>query len=168
MDRTELEALLARVERAEGPDREIDLLLWAAKENVKLKHFDVGVMSGAQTEVRAVYENDDWKTVAYSMNDCDGSQMRPSFNFEPELPFYTDSIDAAVALVGEKLGSRHVWSINSPSYNRNSQYRSHDWQAHIWSTQKGCGFHQDHKSSGALALCAALLTALIAEEAPDA
>ena len=70
-----------------------------------------------------------------------------------------DSLDAAVALVERVVGARHTWSITSPQYNRDSQYRASDWTAHIWCPQKLHGWHAESRYSGPAALITALLKA---------
>ena len=86
----------------------------------------------------------------------------PSWASHPEpseLPHLTTSLDAAVALVERVVGVRHTWSITSPQYNRDSQYRASDWTAHIWCPQKRHGWHAENRHSGPAALIAALLKA---------
>lgn len=89
----DLRPLLDRIEKAEGPDRELDLLIWVALVANPSKEYNWsdGVWFKDHGEKdRGPY----WRA-------CDHTK---------EAPFYTASLDAALALV-ERVRPGHWWSI---------------------------------------------------------
>lgn len=144
MASADLTALLARVEAAEGPDRELDLALSIALE------FPAH---------RPMTMDDRWAATGIEgKHTLDGNGW---FN----APFFTASLDAALALVARTLGAI-MWSIGNTGddggdaafeadlYAKSGQP---DWEVHTYGP------------SPPLALIAALLRALIAEaETQDA
>lgn len=143
----QLGALLARIENAEGPDRELDGMIaldlagaarfrnWYDDPETKLKHA--------------------WH-VLWKLGEG------PEDGWEP-LPNYTASIDAAVALVEKALpGSGYGCSLRWPEIKRCPSEAAHGWVHH------GDDTHEGDATTPALALCAALLRAVLADEGTSA
>ena len=120
--RADLQALLERVEKAEGPDRELDDAI------------------------------DKWKLDTLLTRDT-------SARFALICPPYTASIDAAVALV-EKMLPGWKWCVQREIHPDNWFF------AYVFIVNEGTSFadHRGMAHGPALALIAALLRALIAQE----
>ena len=143
---TDLRELLKRVERTTVPDREID------RELMRLTHYQDRRYIGCRCwddendtccpgarHLDAVWvdrETDKWATTA-----ADGYE-------------FTASVDAALALIGRVLPG-WAWSVG---------ILSHGAQAYLMSGPRA-KMHGSAAPTPALALCAALLAAMIGEEA---
>lgn len=157
---TDLVALLARVEAAEGPDREIDARLWCWENG----HAFVAISDGRKCWSN--YGDNDsvnprgvpsagWAIFRHKAPDRGNAMLQ---GHQP--PRVSASLDAALALVERVLpgafielsGPRKYLHIPTPVPNR--------WRAE-------CG-HIGWGSTPALALLAALLKALIAAEVEKA
>lgn len=98
MTRSELEGLLERVEKAEGPDRELDALI------------EVATFKTISTDDDLIYA----KPVHRDDNCAKGTFWRKSRSGASlhTAPEYTDSIDGAVALV-ERCLPGWIWDASS-------------------------------------------------------
>lgn len=153
MLRDDLQVLLAKVEAATGPDREIDCLIWKIAEPERTIMFDAGKAFGRGPKHSATYGKlsdfplknwDDWEAVARHI----------------EAPTLTASIDAALALLERMLPENGKveqligWGVSKLSGNE---------------LQFDCFLYIDHGpetraegNTAPLAILAALLKALIA------
>lgn len=122
---TDLQSLLSRIEAASGPDREIDRAIGFALDGWTVRNDITGY-----TDCDAIVTGDGNVFVD------DPGGMYPSF---------TESLDAAVALVEKMLGNR--WNV----------YGVGQAVIHIDDDE----FVRDAGATPALALCAALIKALI-------
>lgn len=132
---TTLQDLLERVEKAEGPDREIDVALWL--------HTTPGATRRG-THVKHAHSDAEW----------DVDETRDATGYLVVVPAYTASLDAALALVERKLPG-WTWRLDSPdsaSEPAFARLSGPEWRS-------GAGWAK----TPALALLAALLRALIAQ-----
>jgi hypothetical protein len=148
---TTLQDLLARVEAAEGPDREIDAAIYNAMvDDGGRKAFRVTDWTRGRAPMLGRY-HDGWLT---GKSDSD--------IYADDLVRFTASIDAALALVERALpdsyvelsGPRKYLHIPTPVPNR--------WCASIVEP----GYRGGWGATPPLAILAALLKAKIAQEAP--
>jgi hypothetical protein len=148
---TDLQALLERVEKAEGPDQEIDAELhWLFKLSDKERAYALKFRE-SNCEGRELY------SIATLVGIITMNYYSP--NARP-VATYTASIDAAVALVEKMLPERDFIDV---FYDCGSWFAvvgihdaKHDWRK--WHSNDGAAM-----DSPALALLAALLRALIAK-----
>ena len=133
-DADALQALLERVEKAEGPDRELDALIWTAA-------------TGHETHYPNPYMREAEGLHAYT--ERRGDDLSRWYR----VPALTDSIDAAVALVESRLIGPS-WSVSS-ALNARVTCAVRGGARH---------FYDAEGNTPALALIAALLRALIASE----
>ena len=142
-----LSALLARVEAAEGPDRELDVAIWAALQGVEVLLF----------EARGGSER-----LAY-----DGDLRWPTWIGQPKL---TASLDLVLALVEMVLPGFHVLLTSRGGPVGAGAYCQ--WRASLKGDYNFVSGRPQIALSGAdrptpgLALLAALLKALIAQAEP--
>lgn len=130
MDKAKLEALLERVEKATGPDRELDAMAFQG--------FDPHFPEGAMQMHAGFIDPANFATGPYT---------------SVKAPAYTASIDAALALV-ERVLPEHDWILQHTNGGLTIACQ--------------LGPNKDRLGWGetpALAILAALLTALIAQEA---
>ena len=136
---TSLSSLLARIESATGPDREIDAALWLAC-------FEPGCV--AFDDIKFHTEHYD-NYISRTFVSCDLGDL-PVDQFDPPLLYYTASLDAAIALC-ERVLPGWSWTVDS-GYAANHQ-KSH---AEAWTgDDEGSG----DAATPALALCAAIIKA---------
>lgn len=142
---TDLKGLLERVEKAEGPDREIDAEIWLA------------LVPGTTRK--------QWSYIhKASGKECFVDETRDATHALINVPSYTASIDAAVALVEKLLpGWRLMVTTPGGAYLMSSDFEPAEEE---WGEPKGFTCAADAKSP-ALALIAALLRALIAQQEPS-
>lgn len=142
----QLAALLERVEKAEGPDREIDAELWALAEGI------------------IWYRIEGDAVIAQHPKHFGGHEYFHGL-LEHTILRYTASIDAAVSLV-EKVLPGWSWLLSS---NGSAHMISPDFEAaeEEWLENKGSTY-ADYGKTPALALCAALLRAVLADEGTKA
>jgi len=136
MKREELSALRERVEKADGPDREIDAMIAVT-------------LDGFQRRYDEVYRKGEWE---FTTND----DLVTDQNWIQHLPRYTGSMDAAARLIQQKLPGwewqlLHEWNdVGAAMINR----------AHINDAASGGVYVSGYGPTPALALIAALLNAL--------
>lgn len=139
---TALEVLLARVEKAEGADRELDALLWCMEENVTFSHL---VGHG--------------ETIIYFEPPRAGSRRCPGW------PGYTASLDAALSLCERVLPG---WIVASIGQQDDRSWWVELWKGAL--TSYSLVADSDSRirfKTPALALIAALLKSLIAQGKAD-
>lgn len=133
--------VIERLEKADGPDRELDMLIFEASGKP---------LPTKMLEQRLKLE---WDSTERTYLFPVGDDMRVRY----EHPRYTASLDAAISLVDRKLPGwrvdvvtggvpRHVGSVSDPERD--------------WSSQQSGG----HKSSAAIALLIAMLCVLEVQE----
>ena len=141
--REDLQALLGRVMEATGGDREIDVLLELHVE----RPTGTGALGMTLAAAIAVYP----ETLDQVANWWRGV-----------IPSYTASVDAVLALV-ERMLPGWRFSVGNDYYDREGPC----WARVFPSEGQHLGSGNCYASTPALALCAALLTALIAQEPAD-
>jgi hypothetical protein len=102
MTSKELIALAERCEAAAGPDRELDMLIWAALNGFTDVH---------DTESKRVEATDAEGVVVRLMGWIDPGEHSRNFTAyggDPAYPFYTASIDAAMTLAIEGVSAPDV------------------------------------------------------------
>ena len=152
---SELQSLLERVEKATGPDREIDCVLRAVLDGYTVREESNQIIARCNAK-----PHDEYMIGAIDP----GREQR---NFTEwrcqtwEAPHATSSLDAVLALVEEKLPGAD-WMLNSgktrpnePRYGAGINFRP---------TPDGAFVHVAESEHAPLALLAALLRALIAQQ----
>lgn len=143
MDRAQLLGLAERVEKASGPDRELDCLIWCATSP---SHFEYHGGDGVLAVVGGFAARLDW---------CD-------------MPHPTSSLDAALTLVPEGWRVAYLGEWDNDALRARGP-----WQAILIRPGQGDCFGPDlsprcnHAATPALALCAASLRALAAQPHAD-
>jgi hypothetical protein len=142
----DLSALLARVEAAEGPDREVDC--------------DLGVALGL------FMVNDDnrlgiGRGKSYVRLDEDGGATAPGQAGDMLVPDYTDSLDAALALCERVLPNDWEFAPKPLWLAAVAQLFDGKWEGKLYRADMGKRFSRVG-ATPALALLAAMLKALIA------
>jgi hypothetical protein len=149
---TDLESLLARVEAAEGPDREIDALICAALHVLPAGEVCPPVAADTAVEWRAF--EDGWVRL-YATNGHVRDQHFLGRHADP----FTASLDAALALCERVLPGADVslFTLRSkrPEARVVTDYDEATDEIYVWEDADG--------ATPALALLAALLKALIAQ-----
>lgn len=133
-----LQALLERVEKAEGPDRELDALIWTAA-------------TGHETHYPNPYMREAEGLHAYT--ERRGDDLSRWYR----VPALTNSIDAAVGLVEKML----------PGFDVCLARVSGEWSADIGPPDSFQAASAKSRPTPALALIAALLKALISQSNPE-
>lgn len=134
----DLTALLARVEAAEGPDREIDALLEVLAQE-----------KSERPDATSVSANDDGSVTTYSHGQKAGRYASHDF---------TASLDAALALCSRVLPG---WELELTSEHRDDAVI---WRVMLGDPLRGM---DGESSTPALALLAAMLKALIAQASTE-
>lgn len=132
---TNLHSLLTRVEAATGPDRELDAHIMCALNGYTM-HEDSNPNDG----IFAFWDGAPWKST------CHNCTIWPS---------PTASLDAALALVGEKLPGWD-WSIHCDNGRAIAGIQP--------PSEDGCDLADCEAATPALAICTAILRALIAKQ----
>lgn len=137
--------LIQKLQSADGPSRELDAEIWAHVGGWKLVTQEDGV------EVRAErYDGDvvsEWESVGFIDS---GGHFRVYMSFEEDLPAYSASLDAALALVGEIAPENARFEICK---------WSKDWAVKWLNWKSGVWYITEHKHP-AIALLIALLRAI--------
>lgn len=154
-----LAELKARVDEAEEGSRELDALIWAAMEGLKVTY--EGPDEG-HSEVWA-----EGLANTYHLGYRDDGQHTKHFTPVLQVDPVSTSVDAALALIEAKLPGYMV--INLCEWEHEVQRARGPWMAQLKprGTQgdlRFLAFSCTHARTPALALCSALLAALIAKE----
>lgn len=157
-----LSDLIARVEAATGPDRELDALIACAADGFfpSLKPWPVSHDDRAMT----------WR-VDFCRYDADGALISPGHGGLQMIREYTGSLDAALALVGRRLPG---WGAVAGIPARLGEHGGRPW-ADVWSSREDERYPwaprqmrptplHSNAATPALALCAALFRALALSE----
>jgi hypothetical protein len=136
MDKAQLEALLERVEKATGPDRELDFLIEAEMENREIRFVDHPEF-GRQMLAKHRHAPFDECWMDHPAAVSKG---------------YTASIDASKALVSRKFSN---WQLNIHDYGMFSEASIGSWISEP----------RSEAPTAPLAIIKAMLKALIAQEA---
>lgn len=131
-----MDNLIARVEAATGPSRELDAEIF-----IRVKHPTWRLQTGCEPFPDEVKPG--------RIQEPDGFAWR-------EAPTYTASLDAAMTLVPNGEGRWPQVYYVGP--NPNNQRQGHRWS--IWLKGKAEPVKGHHKDSSALALCAAALRSI--------
>ena len=138
-----LSALLERVEACQGPDRELDADLWWVLQHGDAERvFNTGAL-GMPTARPATLP------IPAGLGRAGVRSYAPA---------YTASVDAALALIGRVLPG-HASAVGTMAF----EVARKPWGC-IW-TPTGAVLKQAEAATPAMALCAALLAAMIGEEA---
>ena len=149
-----LEELLAKLEKADGPDRELDAYIWAWQDDreVVRSQYDTNMFLGRSRKPPhdecVLGTIDPGKT---------GQNFSEGFH-RPPIPAYTSSIDAAVALC-EHVYPTRVWMLESfplvayiADMSKNREHVSY--------------MPATNKVGAALALCVCIVKAKMEDEKP--
>jgi hypothetical protein len=152
----DLSDLIARVEKAEGPDRELDALVWSEflpRHGEGIDGFDLP--DGAHYE----YEADDRGAVSMYVRLADGNcRVRARRPAEP----FTASIDAAVALAGRVLPG---WLFGIETFPNDEVFTPSGAQAFVAEDRSrlDAGYGHGEAKTPAIALVLAILRAVQAQ-----
>lgn len=141
----DIEAIIERLEKAEGPDRELDCFIWCLA-NGKAPVYINDILNAQYYEKDTLIREPlgHRKDGPFVARECLG---------EPAPPKYTASQDAAIALCKELLPGR-MWEVRG-------------WPtgaiAKVFSEANGCWWEERHKSEP-IALLIAMCRAYLAKE----
>lgn len=153
--RSTLAELLAKVEAATGPDRELDALIWAALDGWSLE-IEPATNSEGPTSILVASRSLSPNTTERRKVGFYDDGFFPMSSWDDDVERYTASIDAAVALV-EKMRRGHDVMLLKHDTGSAQAGLAKTAGAPVW-------LNSELYATPALALCGALIRALIAKE----